>query len=253
MAYSLTTRMSKRTNYSGEPKGKRTKAAYRAKPKMNYEQLQKNSGEKKGVDLPLGVAVISTTNTNGAAFTLNLVEPGSGSYNRVGRKIFCKSIRLTGFGQYTAAPVTTTFDLLGNTMRMVVVWDKQPSGTLPTFDDVFGVTLQDGTEQSQFLAPPRYDNMSRFQVLRDKVIDCNPQLLNPSGGSTNLNRMAFHFDEYIKLGNRTTVYSGQSSPCTIADISSGALYVYFRSAADTSGDSEFDISTASNARLRYSD
>lgn len=243
--------MSKRINYSGEPKAKR---AIKSKmSKVTYEQLQKNTGEKKGVDLVIAGQAIATTNTNGSAFTLNLVQPGSASYNRVGRKIFNKSVRLTGVAQYAYRPVTTTASTHGAPLRMVVVWDKQPSGALPTFDDIFGVTLQDGTEQSTVYSPPRYDNMSRFQVLRDKIIECNPDMLAATGGTVNNVLPSYHFDEYIKLGNRTTVYSGQSSPATIADISSGALYVYFRSRLDLTNEAEWSIRDESNARLRYSD
>lgn len=242
--------MSKRINYNGEPKGKRVKVAYRAKPKVDYVQLQKNSGEKKGVDQVLTLSpVIATTSTNGSAFTLNLVRPGSASYNRVGRKIFLKSLRLTGQAEYLNGFAPTTGNITGGLLRMVVVWDKQPSGALPAFDEIFGVTLQDGTEQSQVLAPPRYDNMGRFQVLRDCHIQGLPQLTPGTGGSVNEITYYYPFDEFIKLGNRTTVFSGQSSPSTIADISSGGLYVYFRA---TTGSTMY-ISSFSNARLRYSD
>lgn len=242
----------KRTNRSGEPKAKR---AQRAKPTAKqYEQLQKNSGEKKGVDQALTQAdIVATTNTNDNALCLNLVRPGSGSYNRVGRKIFNKSIRLTGDAYCTLGPDATTGIIAGSALRMVVVWDKQPSGALPTFDDIFGVTAQDGTESSVVCAPPRYDNMGRFQILRDKTLIADPPGPAYTSGTTDVYQCVIHFDEYVKLGNRTTVFSGQSSPCTIADISSGGLYVYFRSDFYTNGTREWTIYANSNARLRYSD
>lgn len=231
----------KRTHsQSSGQQSKRTKAS--------VERLIKDSGEKKGMDTILDLdPVLATTNTNGSSFTLNLVEPGNGSYNRVGRKIYNKSARLTGLFQCQQDTNASTQDV-GQNIRMVVVWDKQPSGTLPTWDAIFGITTQDGTEQSSVFAPPRYDNMARFQVLRDKIITMNPMNPNPTNGTF----YKYHFDEYIKLGNRTTVYSGQSSPCTIADISSGALYVYFRSELNTALTNEMNL-TNSHCRFRYSD
>lgn len=236
--------MSKRVNYRGEPKAKRAKPA-----RMSAEQLRKNSGEKKGMDTSLALTpVLATTNTNGSAFTLNLVEPGNGSYNRVGRKIFNKSVRLTGLAELEI-DVNASSNTYEDNLRMVVVWDKQPSGSLPVFSDIFGNTAQDGTETSSVYSAPSYDNMGRFQVLRDKIIP-----LRHGAGSTAASGfyMRCHFDEYIKLGNRTTVYSGQSSPCTIADISSGALYVFFRAERY---EATFHVVAVVDAwaRLRYTD
>lgn len=252
MAYSLTTRMSKRVNYRGEPAKRAKKASYKS-TKVNYEQLQKNSGEKKGMDTNIALSpVITTTNTNASSFTLNLVRPGSASYNRVGRKIFCKSVRLKGNMTFEYGDQATTLIVFGLYCRMVVIWDKQPSGTVPNWDDIFLNTDQAGTESSAVLAQPAYDNMSRFQILRDKVIECVPQSDPPTGGSNNTVHAKMPFDEYIKLGNRTTVFQGQSSPCTIADISSGALYVFFRANLQNTNEAEVNIDDAW-ARLRYSD
>lgn len=243
----------KRTNYNG-PKAKRANKAQTGKmTAQQYEQLQKNSGEKKGLDTALFLnPVIATVNTNASSFTLNLVRPGTASYNRVGRKIFNKSVRIVGQLEFSYQIEGTTNDMTGNVCRMVVVWDKQPSGAVPSFDDIFGITTQDGTEASAFSVPPKYDNMNRFQVLRDKCFHDKVEAITATGGTTNEIVTIVPFDEYIKLGNRTTVYSGQSSPCTIADISSGALYVFFR-AYENNGANDISVSGNTYARLRYSD
>jgi len=54
--------------------------------------------EIKGMDTELAIAgpVLATTATNGDCFVLNLVQQGAGSWNRVGRKIRMKSLRLKG-------------------------------------------------------------------------------------------------------------------------------------------------------------
>lgn len=228
-----------------------------AKMRTSYPKRYRASlPEKKGMDTALTQAspIVATTNTNANAVVLNLIQAGTGSWNRVGRKVHLKSARLVGSSIFVYAAQATTSDLEESVMRMVVVWDKQPSGgTIPTFDTIFGTTAQDGTEASNVLSPPRYDNMDRFQVLRDcrvrGEIDAGPL----ASGSTNRVIRKFDFDEYIKLGDREVVFSGQSSPMTIADISTGALYVYFRAETSIDDDTDWAISSNSICRLRYSD
>lgn len=80
--------------------------------------------------------------------------------------------------------------------------------------------------------------------------------LKPSlsgGGTQDYITNNYDFDEYIELGNRVTIFSGDSSPMTIADISSGGLYVFFRADQATTNVNAFNVAGNSFARLRYSD
>lgn len=219
-----------------------------------YIPVSRSAVEIKGMDTTINTSdVLATTNTNGGAFVLNLIQQGNGSWNRVGRKVRNKSIRLLIDGFFLQGPTGTTADLVGANMRMVLVWDKQPSsGAIPTFDTIFGRTVQDGTESTQYNDPLRYDNTGRFSVIRDCIEPMNPETYN-TGGTTNLVQYRFHFDKYVDLKGRETVYSGQSSPMTIADISTGALYLYFRASNDATNVSEFRIASTSMTRLRYTD
>jgi len=210
--------------------------------------------EKKGMDTTMNLTstnLISTTNTNAAAFVVNLIQQGSGSWNRVGRRTTLKSLRITGVLQAQITPDPTTGELYDALVRMVVVWDKQPSGAaIPTFDQIFGITAQDGTESTPSIwVPPRYDNMERFRVIRDCKYELDP-MASPGIGTTRLTSVNKNIDEYIKLPMLESNYSGQSTPMTIADISSGALYVYFR--AEFNG-ALSRASVISNARIRYVD
>lgn len=210
-------------------------------------------GEKKGVDSALTVnPVLNTTNTNTDIFVANLIQPGTGSYNRVGRKLNLQSLRVRGTCILNSAYTTTTNNFEGNVLRMVVVWDKQPTGVLPIFNAIFGLTDQAGTEASTYLDPIRYDNMDRFQILRDVTIPITPEASAGTGGTQNFCRVFSHFDEFVNLGGREVVYSGQSSPCTIADISTGGLYVIFRSNLNHA-ENFMQITNDSYCRLRYTD
>jgi len=227
--------------------------SYRSRISRGAVQSARAGLEVKGVDVALtqALGVINTTTTNANCVLLNAIAPGSGSFNRIGRKAHLKSLRLKGSVEFVSTPSAAGI-IVGNWMRMVVVWDQQPSsGTIPTWDVIFGLTDQAGTETSTTLAPLRYDNMDRFKVLCDKIIDYQVQPSTPV--STALVTEQITFDEFISLGNRECVFSGQSATCTIADISTGGLYVYFRANTNTAGANQCAVAAQSFARLRYSD
>lgn len=259
--------------------GKRSYTAYAGRPSANYKAARmiggkvlrfnpsrpvagssramvaamRRIGEKKGMDTVLTLSpVISTTTTNASSFVLNLIQSGAGSWQRIGRKVSLESVRLRGIATMTFTPQTTTGDLFSNVLRMVVVWDKQPSGVLPTFDSIFGLTDQTGAEATTFLNPVKYDNMERFSVLKDLVISAESEATGPAG-TTTISQVNCPFDEYLSLKGRESVFLGQSSPMTIADISTGGLYVFFRAETNVSTLTTIAIDDTSFARLRYKD
>jgi len=206
--------------------------------------------EKKGLDTDVSYTpIISTTNTNGGIFPLNLIQPGTGSWNRVGRKVHLQSIRVVGVLYGSIRPDGAGV-IRNNNVRLILVWDKQPSGgAIPTFDNVFGVTDQVGAESCpDYTCPPRYDNMNRFKVLKDWNLDLKAEFINPTGATPDYKPIAM-IDTYVKLKGLETVFSGQSNPCTIADISSGALYLIQR--AHTNAASISLVESNLITRLRY--
>jgi len=122
----------------------------------------------KGMDTDVDLAaVIATVNTNAYA-VVNLVRPGPSYWERNGRRIFCKSLRVKGSWYYTCTGDGSRVVRAG-LLRMVVVWDRQPYGVAPPFDDMFGTTSGTGVKSTEFLDPPAYDGAERFKVLRDVV------------------------------------------------------------------------------------
>jgi len=202
--------------------------------------------ELKGVDTNLAVGTVTdSTNSNTDAVCLNLMAAGVGSFNRIGRKINLRSTRLKVIARLTSNELSTTS---GNLFRMVVVWDKQPAGVLPQFDEIFGNTVAIGTETSTVLDSLRYDNTDRFSVLSDTVetFQVNSRPTQVAGPAT----ARFYFDKFIDLHNRESVYSGSGS--AITDLSSGGVYVYFRS-QDQGTTTTIAIEDNSVARTRYTD
>jgi len=219
---------------------------------MTYGRSSLDQGELKGVDYRTAFnPVVATTDTNDCMHTLTLVPPGSGSYQRVGRKIVCKSIRLKGIVRCDLKRDGTTGDLTGNTLRMVVVYDQSPAGAIPNFNTIFGHTAQSGAQTSEFLDPLNLRQTGRFKVLRELVWDCNPEAY-PSEGTTHVVSSSWSIDEYIPLDDIVTTYSGNSETAQISDISTGAIYLIFRARANTADD-KFVVTDKFSVRLRYVD
>ena len=244
---------------TNQPQGKPTKRlalprALVASPFVPPRQVRvpaaRPLGEKKGMDTAIssGGTIPTTVNDNSGIVVLNLIQQGAGSWNRVGRKVNLRSLRIRGDIMHTQTTAASGFTY-GQVIRCVIVWDKQPSsGTIPQWQDMFGFTAQDGTESTSMYAPIRYDNMDRFSILRDVTYDPQPG----AKAQTAPDVVTYYntIDEYIRLGDRECVFSGQSNPMTIADISSGAIYFCVRTKNASS-----TISSINNmyARLRYTD
>lgn len=225
-------------------------------PAKRWSSRMAQKGELKGMDTTIDNTtpatwtnpVLSTTNTNGSCAVLNLIQTGTGSWNRIGRKVTLKSVRIKGFAEGFIFQ-TATNDFNGNMMRVVLVWDKQPSGAaIPAYDDIFSETNQSGVESTVVWSQTAYDTLDRFRVIKDMTI---PFEMENTVSATNATRIVVPIDEYIKLPDLESNYSGQSTPMTIADINSGALYLYARSLFNVAADSTTALYV--NCRVRYTD
>lgn len=159
---------------------------------------------------------------------LNNITQGADATQRIGRKIQIKSIRVRVSVRInddvtTAVPVTnnvlTQYDTVTSTygtpmsVRLVLVWDKQPNGSQAGSGQVFeSMNGFNGSDSMMNL-----DNRDRFVILADET-----KIVSPMGIG------AAHFDIY-KECDLTTIYSSAVSPQTIASIQSGALYAFFLS------------------------
>lgn len=201
-------------------------------------------GELKGVDTDLTslAGFVTDINTNNDILVLNLIQQGTGSFNRIGRKIFPQSVRLNMWMRQVAQTNSTSV----NWARIALVWDKQPTGALATYDAIFANTDQTGTDTATLESSLRYDNTDRFKVLMDRRHSFQPGFLQ----SMNLTPDSWILDEFISLKGLETVYNATSSPAVIADISSGALLLVCRAFDATNS---VISCTLGKARLRYTD
>lgn len=123
-------------------------------------------GELKCVDSP----VVSQLLTNaGFVINANLVATGDQFYNRIGRKIYMKSLELRWSFVFNNVATPTTSTPVVHT-RMLVIYDKAPlaSGAEPAMADILQDVEQNGAGYSVSASAKNLLNASRFKVIRDK-------------------------------------------------------------------------------------
>lgn len=249
----------------------RRSPTYRApaytKAQMQTAMMRKATGapELKGLDHRYDSSAVANTDfvtsdiytnmsTTDFIFPINVVEQGAGSWNRVGRKVTCRSYRLKGLIRLNYTQTDAAENMYSRKLRMVIVHDKQPSNNLPNKSEIFANKNLKGQEQSYFDSNLSYDNTGRFRILKDKVIDINPQA-NSSNATTN-HIISFHksIDVYTKMNIETT-YSNTTNLSTIANISTGAIYCVLLTDKSTVGSTAIkgNMEVIANGRLRFAD
>ena len=202
----------------------------------------------KGCDTDITAYNISTTMASSVnVVPLNLIRSGNGSWNRIGRVLHMRSVRLKFTIESNFSPsITSTYT---RQLRYVLVYDNQPNGVLPTKADIFSNKTQDGTETPKWDSLLSYDNMQRFTILRDETIPMTPPIrsFDSTGAYTNTSSIDYNRDVYVKL-NHMANYKAENAPAVIGDISTGGLYLIYMVDDGTSV-----INVTGVARLRYTD
>lgn len=151
------------------------------------------------VDLTLAAYAFDTT---GTVTLIATVAQGASVSQRIGKKIQWKSIQIRGSLQ--AGTTATT-----NDCALILVYDKRPTGALPTIADVL-VSANPGAFNNDA-------NSGRFQIIRryDFVL-----LGNRTTPATGLE--VIDASDFIKF-SRPCVYKAAATGA-IADIEQGAIY-----------------------------
>lgn len=130
--------------------------------------------------------------------SLMLLAQGSDAINRIGRKIWVKSLHLQGTITYT--PGMSTVGSVN--IFLYVIWDKQSNGANPSIADVF-----DGSTCSAFR--PNLGNKERFVVLHKMV----QKMESTSGVSGAFNQDRYYLDWYRKM-NMPIMYDNTTGVLT---------------------------------------
>lgn len=173
---------------------------------------------------------------------INVLINGPELYQRIGRKIYMKSLQIKGFILNAATSVQ-------DTIRLMLVYDSQSNGAAPVIADI--LANMNGTPATTGMSMVNLNNRQRFQILRDQHWTV-PAVTNTAGVLTNGPQFndtmgRFEINWFVKLKGLETVYNNLNGG-TIADLASGALYMAF-----VSNDVDATWNFRGVSRLRYYD
>lgn len=189
-------------------------------------------GEFKARDTASGA--YTAADWTGAIALLNGVPRGDDIEERTGRQITMRSLELCV--EFRNAPPGST--PVPTLIRAMIVYDKQPNGTALTTAQVLNVV---GTLNAA-ISPRNLEYRSRFQVIRDT------RSTLPSAELTDYRDGPKYFKYYGTMNLPVTYNSGDAG--TVADITTGSLYLIVISDANPAGALP---SFTYTSRLRYTD
>lgn len=187
-----------------------------------------SKGELKVVDLANATYACDTT---GSVTLLSGVATGTDLTDRIGRKIMLKSVQVRGTIMNTDS---NTSDQMA---RVMVVYDKQPTGTAPAITAILTAARAEAFNN--------LDNRDRFSVIFDTkvaVAGISDTATQSFAGSPTVHAI----DEYRRLKHEV-IFSGTGA--TAASISSGALWLVTVGTRAAASGSIF----IANCRVRFTD
>lgn len=169
-----------------------------------YNPIQTAPAPKR-VELKHDDGLSSSALSAGTIILLSSIAQGAGDNQRIGKFIHYHSMNMNYYYYTTVANITRS-------VRVVLVYDKQPNGTLPASTDILETT----SPFSLF----KEVNRNRFNILFDKIHYIDRQdtvgyASRPNNGGQNNVR--------ISLKGKKACFYGATSG--IADLSVGAIYL----------------------------
>lgn len=158
---------------------------------------------------------------------INGTTQGDGAYEHIGKNISVQSVAVEA---ELTQPQT---DASSSTVRLMVVYDRQPNGAYPAIGDL----LADNASAPTFNSAINIGYRERFAVLRDFQVTLSPA-----------EKTTYHYETYLKR-QLDTNYSGISN--AIASVGSGSLLLlaFFVQLAGTT----VPTVSAVHTRVRYYD
>jgi len=225
------------------------------RPQLSGRYTMREGHVLKSVDIVSKTQYFNLTTPD--VFLVNAVAEGPAPYQRIGRRTKCISISMKGEIRPNLAG---TAALDASTVRYMIVYDRQPNGIIPAFNEIIQATDSAGANTNAALDGMNLNNRDRFVILRDRT-----HMLPPIGvgGATPAKaqgmvvdlssdtKYSLNLTEYIKT-KAITQYRGATA--TIGDIISGAIVVVAVSNIDVVGVANQSAwSCTYNLRVRYSD
>lgn len=167
---------------------------------------------------------------------LNGLQLGTANYQRIGKKVVFKQMVIS----FTLEGYDTTPDFTDNqVVRVMVVYDSAPNKVAPAYTDVIYGLDQTGSNVTGIETGPNIVNTKRFRVLRNKYYTLDY-----------VNKWLYNI-RYVIKGKFETEYASTNNPCTVADVTHGAIYLMV--CAYKPGTGDYGSIKNVRCRLRYYD
>lgn len=191
---------------------------------------KRNAVEWKNTDTNASLSIASGVAVWSALQVLNNLAQGVNNNQRIGRHVVMTKLTVrwqlqNGGGTQTQAP-----------FRMMVVYDRNPQGVLPSITDILTVDQINGQVQ--------LGNSDRFMILKDWYPMKDQGYSAQAGGLDYADKFTLNFGSGLQT-------SFLSTGGTITDISTGAIYLAF--CATNRSISTAGLKLDFIARVRYSD
>lgn len=188
---------------------------------MGFQSGTPRVGEKKAVDIPVFNQTFSTT------LAIKLISPiqtGTGRQNRVGSDVKYNALHFTGVIASQTSGNASNQDYA----RAMIIYDRQPTGTLPTAAEIFQDVDEAGAATNTATCGINLNNRRRFRILYSERYTL--PAVSATGVVSNFtpdpfdNNNQMKIDSYINLSGLCAEFKSSSNPITIADITTGAIY-----------------------------
>jgi hypothetical protein len=180
---------------------------------------------------------------------LNLIPVGSGVSARIGRRVEMQTLQMRFCARQNSQ---FNGEGGGSFLRLLVVYDRQPTGDYPGVNDLLAVTTY-GNNGLAAATSTSFDPLGnininfrdRFKILMDEKLvfnGPNDQSSAPGNGAASVasfsGGVGLSCDKYLKLKGLSTMFgadNGAGAGLTISDIKTGALYLVTVSTAGDDG------------------
>jgi len=189
-------------------------------------------GEMKQVDINQTTVTLNATTTS--VTFVNGIAPGTAKYQRVGNKVAPAYVDM----QLTALNNSTTTPLF---FKYALVWDKQPTGTLPNYSDIYQDVNAAGTSSTSFFAGRNMDTTDRFITIASEDAYMLPTAASSGGKNAIMVRALRSLRGYQQQFKGTDALLGS--------VGTGALYMVLF--ANTDGTQTMTVNF--DCRYKYTD
>lgn len=223
-----------------KPRKKKTKASSHGK----FQVKLKAPKERKNIDQVNALTFFEVPAT-AVVTLLNTYTAGTGPNNAVGRRVVNKSVHVRMTVSSDGTGLAANGGIYGTTCRVLVVYDRQPTGAVPNTTNI----LQDTTALGSALM--NLGNSDRYSILMDEKFVLGPVYCAATAGTPNVisEPGVYNVDRYVKVGLQSV--ANGSFTGAIGGILEGAIWLVAMSDQGGAGIRPKIVSMAT--RIRFTD